>query len=116
MENLASLQNMTASEKDSVDTSAESARLGNQMIALKNAQMQGVLSGLSEIDDGCNQMIDINSMMTALEDYINKALGGELGIPINYYLKPVTKSELAQMWVDKYFPNKFLKVITPEGE
>lgn len=116
MENLASLQNMTASEKDSVDASAESARLGNQMIALKNAQMQGVLSGLSEIDDGCNQMIDINSMMTALEDYINKALGGEFGIPINYYLKPVTKSELAQMWVDKYFPNKFLKVITPEGE
>lgn len=116
MENLASLQNMTASAKDSVDASAEGARLGNQMIALKNAQIKGVLSGLSEIDDGCNQMIDVNSMMTALEDYINKALSGELGIPINYYLKPITKSQLAQMWVDKYFPDKFLKVNTPEGE
>ena len=55
-------------------------------------------------------------MMTALEDYIDKALGGEIGMPINYYLKPITKSQLAQMWVDKYFPDKFLKVNTAEGE
>ena len=54
--------------------------------------------------------------MTALDDYIEKSINVELGMPINYYLKPITKSQLAQMWVDKYFPNKFLKVITAEGE
>lgn len=116
MENIASLQNATATAKDSVDSSAENARLGNQMTSLKNAQIKGVLSGLSEIDDGSNKIIDVNSMMTALEDYIEKALKGELGMPINYYLKPITKSQLAQMWVDKYFPKKFLKVSTAEGE
>lgn len=116
MENVAALQNATASAKDSVDESAEKARLGQQMVALKNAQIQGVLTGLSEIDSGSNQILDINSLMTALEDYINKALDGELGMPINYYLKPIPKSLLAQMWVDKYFPDKFLKVQTSEGE
>ncbi|MDO4317578.1 MAG: hypothetical protein Q4C48_05140 [Lachnospiraceae bacterium] len=116
MENIAALQNAVASDKDSIDASAEAARLGQQMISLKNAQISGVLSGLSEIDDGSNKVLDINSMMTAFEDYVDKALGGELGMPVNYYLKPITKSQLAQMWVDKYFPNKFLKVSTSEGE
>lgn len=116
MEKIAALQNATASEKDSVDKAAEAARTGQQMASLHNEQIQGVLTGLKEIDDGSNKILDINSMMTALEDYIDKALSGELGMPVNYYLKPITKSQLAQMWVDKYFPNQFLKVSTAEGE
>lgn len=116
MNDLAGLQNAVASDKDSIDNSAEKARLGQEMVTLKNAQIQGVLSGLNEIDDGNNKIIDINSMMTALDDYVEKAMGGEIGMPINYYIKPITKSQLAQMWVDKYFPDKFLKVNTAEGE
>lgn len=116
MDDLAGLQNAVASDKDSIDASAEKARLGQQMVTLKNAQIHGVLSGLSEIDDGNNKIIDINSMMTALDDYVDKALTGEIGMPINYYLKPITKSQLAQMWVDKYFPDNFLKVTTAESE
>lgn len=116
MESIAALQNATATEKDTVDSSAEAARLGQQMVSLKNAQTTAVLTGLNEIDSGSNMIIDVNSMMTAFEDYINKALAGELGIPINYYLKAITKSQLAKMWVDKYFPDKFLKVSTAEGE
>ena len=116
MENVAALQNATISAKESVDEAAEAARTGQQMIALKNAQIQGVLTGLSEIDSESNQILDINSLMTAFEDYVDKALAGELGVPISYYLKPIPKSLLAQMWVDKYFPDKFLKVQTTEEE
>lgn len=115
MDSIATLQNATASDKDSVDASAEKARIGQQMVALKNAQVKGVLSGLSEIDDGSNKVLDINSMMTAFEDYIDKALKGELGVPINYYLKAIPKSQLAQMWVSKYFPNNFLKVTSDDS-
>ncbi len=116
MEKLAALQNATSSDGESVASSAEKARVGNQMIALHNAQIQGVLTGLKEIDDGQNKVLDTNSMMNALEDFIDKALKGEIGMPINYYLKPITKRELAQMWVNKYFPNQFLKTQTDEGE
>lgn len=116
MEKLAALQNATDTESNTLDASAEKARVGEQMISLHNSQIQGVLSGLKDIDDGENRVLDTNSMMTALEDYINKALAGELGMLINYYLKPITKSELAKMWVDKYFPNEFLKTQTEEGE
>lgn len=116
MEKITALQNATAGDKNSVGKAAESARLGQQMTSLQSAQIQGVLTGLSEIDDGENKILDINSMMTALEDYINKALSGQLGMPINYYLKPITKAQLAQLWVNKYFPDKFLKVTSAEGE
>ncbi len=37
-------------------------------------------------------------------------------MPTNYYLKPITESRLAQMRVNKYFPDKFLKTQTDEGE
>ncbi|RAJ04232.1 hypothetical protein LX64_03112 [Chitinophaga skermanii] len=110
MNQLAALQNATAADKDTVDSSATAARTGQQMIALKNAQVKGVLSGLADIDDKSNKMLDINSMMDALDDYIQKALGNIIGVPLNYYLKPITKPQLAQMWVNKYYPNKYIAV------
>ncbi len=116
MNKLAALQNATSSDMESIDSSAEKARVGSQMVALHNAQIQGVLTGLKEIDDGQNKVLDTNSMMTALEDYIDKALAGQIGMPVNYYLKPITKSELAQLWVNKYFPNQFLSSRTNEEE
>ncbi len=109
MDKLATLQNATATAKDTVDSSANSARTGAQMLAMENTKIQGVLSGLADIDDGANKILDINSMMTGMEDYLDKALAdGFQGVPINYYLKPITKYELAEMWIAKYFPGKYM--------
>ncbi|MGX5817982.1 hypothetical protein ACWKWU_07290 [Chitinophaga lutea] len=119
MQQLAALQNATAGDLDTVDSAAEAARTGKQMTTLKNSTIQGVLTGLADIDDGANKMLDINSMMDAMDDYIQKALAGNLGVPINYYLKPITKSQLAEMWVNKYYPNQYTNVSgddsTPSG-
>jgi hypothetical protein len=41
---------------------------------------------------------------------VNKALGGNIGVPIMYYTKPVTRIQLAQMWVAKYFPGRYLAI------
>jgi hypothetical protein len=110
MENLERLQNATAADRDTVDTGAKTAKTGAQMVAMESSRIKAVLSGLAKIDDAQNKIIDINSLMTALEDYVNKALDGKVGVPINYYLKPVTKSQLAEMWVSKYFPGKYLSI------
>jgi hypothetical protein len=107
---LQKLQNATATENDSVDAAAEKARTGQQMQALQNTKIQAALSGLSTIDNQNNQIIDTTSMMTALDDYIQKALAGNIGVPINYYIKPITRSQLAQMWMAKYYPGKFLAI------
>jgi hypothetical protein len=111
MQSLAVLQGATASENDSVAKSAESARTGQQMLSLKNATINASLSSLSTIDDGANNIIDTNSMMTALDDYIQKCIGGgdNIGVPINYFLKPMTQGMIARAWLAKYYPNKFNK-------
>ena len=108
MKDLAALQNATAGDLDTVDSSATAARTGQQMITMKNTQIAGVLSALSDIQDASNKMLDINSMMDAMDDYIQKALAGNIGVPINYYLSPITKSQLAEMWIAKYYPGRYL--------
>lgn len=110
MDKLAILANATTSEQKTVQEGAQAARTGNQMIQIRGAEIKSVMTGLGEIDDGKNKMIDINSLMTAFEDYVNKAIDGNIGVPINYYLKSITRAQLAQMWVAKYYPNQYLSI------
>lgn len=109
MERLATLQGATATENNTISSAADAARTGQQMITLQNATIQSTLTGLSEIDDGQNSMIDINSMMTGMDDYIEKCVAADenVGVPINYYLKPLTKSAITRAWLAKYYPNDF---------
>jgi hypothetical protein len=110
MKAVTQVQNSTANEIDSIDSSASGARTGAQFQSMKASQVQAALSSLSDIDNQNNKMIDTNSLMDAMEDYINKCLSGNIGLPINYYLKPVTKSQIAQMWLAKYYPSKLTQI------
>lgn len=109
MTSLAALDNANASTNSSVAQQASGAKTGQQMIEMKNATIKASLSGVSDIDDGQNQIIDTNSMMTAMEDYVNRCVSGgdNVGVPINYYLKSISQSEIARAWLAKYYPNKF---------
>ncbi|RBL89309.1 hypothetical protein [Chitinophaga flava] len=110
MNSLASLANATTADNASVAQSASTAQTGARMQAMKASTINSVMSGLSTIDEAKNKMLDVNSMMTAFEDYVTKCIAGKIGVPINYYLKPITRSQLAEMWVSKYYPNKYLSI------
>ncbi|MEG0517764.1 MAG: OmpH family outer membrane protein [Bacteroidales bacterium] len=109
MDKLATLQGATATEKNTIASAADAAKVGQQMISLQNATITAALSGLSEIDDGMNSIIDINSMMTAMDDYITKCVesNNHVGVPVNYYLKPLTKSMILRAWLCKYHPSRY---------
>jgi hypothetical protein len=109
MQQLAVLQGATASDSNTVAASADAARTGQQMVTLKNSTITSALSSLADIDDGANRIIDINSLMTAMDDYIDKCISGgdNVGVPINYFLKPITQSMIARAWLAKYYPNKY---------
>lgn len=109
MEQLAILSNESSST-ETIDASANAARTGAEMVAMSNSKVTSVMSGLAEIEYKNNKMLDINSLMTAFEDYVDKALAGNIGVPINFYLKSITRAQLAQMWVAKYYPGKFLAI------
>ncbi len=108
MGELAALQNATTAEESSVHQGAQNARTGGQLQALQGAKIKSVMTAVSEHQDGSNKMLDINSLMTAFTDYVSKASQGNIGVPINYYLKPITASQLAQMWVAKYLPGQYV--------
>lgn len=110
MQAIATIQNATTAEQGTVTQSAEAARTGNQMVSMKSAEIKSALTALAEIADGANKVLDVNSMMTALDDYLKKAAEGNSGVPINFYVKDITKSMLAQVWVAKYFPERSMQV------
>lgn len=110
MEAVQKIQNATAGDMETIDSAADNARTGGQLQSMKTANVQAALSGLSTIDNQNNKMIDTNSLMEAMEDYVNKCLAGNIGLPINYYLKPITKSQIAQMWLAKYYPSKLTQI------
>ncbi|MGF6537354.1 hypothetical protein [Paraburkholderia youngii] len=107
---LLKLQGATATDQESVSSAADRARTGQELLAMKSSQVESALSALSDIDDGKNKIIDTNSMMNALDDYIQKCLAGNMGAPITYYLKRITASQLAQAWMAQYFPAKFISM------
>ena len=108
MDQLAALQTATDAAQSTVSQEAQKARTGQTMTAIQGAQTKSVMAGLQAVDDGKNKMLDINSLMTAFEDYVQKAISGDVGVPVTYYLKPITASQLAQMWVAKYFPGQYV--------
>ena len=110
MDKLAVAANATNSEQASVAERAQSARTGGQMLAIRDAEIKSVVTGLAPIDERKNKMLDTDTLMTAFEDYVNKALAGNLGVPIKFYLKSITRAQLAQMWVAKYYPNRYLMI------
>jgi hypothetical protein len=103
MEKLATLQNATARDHDSVESSANAARTGGEMMAIRATEIKSVMSGLTEVDDGRNKIININSLMTAFDDYVAKAIEGKIGTPVTFYLKHITGAQIAQEWMKKYF-------------
>jgi hypothetical protein len=114
MTDLLKLSEFTGAEHKSVQQAATAARTKGEFVQLKTAAITSVMQGLSKLDDGQNKMLDITSMMVAFEDYVKAATGVDenvkIGVPINYYTKPITRTQLAQMWVAKYYPNKYLGI------
>lgn len=106
MQKIAQLQNANSDSMQTMATGAEAARTGAQMIALENAKITSALSALSDIEREANKVINTNSLMEAMEDYLNECKEAETGIPLNYYIKPITKSQLARLWLAKYFPQR----------
>jgi hypothetical protein len=106
MASVAKVQNATAGELNTIDQAASKARTGAEFQSMEASKVESALSALSDTDKQNNSIIDTNSLMTSMEDYINKCLSGNIGVPINYYTKAITKSQLAELWIAKYYPSK----------
>lgn len=106
MKNLSTLAPSTPGA--SVAQTAEKSLEGKKLSALKNAQVESVMLGLDKIDEQKNSVIDVNSLVTAFDEYLDQIREEVGGVPVNYFVRPITKSEIAAMWLAKYRPDHAL--------
>ena len=107
MDELAAIQGASNTELQTVSTSASAAKEGESLSTLSTNYMKASVDAVGEMDRQQNQVLDTNSMMIAFDDFIQKAIAGESGVPINFFLKPITQRQLAKAWVNKYYPGQF---------
>lgn len=112
---LATLQNEGQGEMTSMAATAAAARNGQTMVALESAKVTNALTALASTDSENNKVLDLNSLMTAFENYIDAIGAGKVGLPITYYIKPLQRSQLAQMWGNKYFPGKYVQLSSDDA-
>lgn len=104
MEALAALQDSTNSSNASIGAGAAAARKGEGMAQMRSDYIKAAIDAVADVDKATNQVIDLNSLQVALDDYIAKASDGKTGVPINFYIKYVTKRDIATAWMEKYYP------------
>ena len=108
MEALAKLATANAADKSTAQSAANAARTGQLMASMQSATVESVLSKLADLKGEDIKVMDVNSLMEAFDNYIGGINKGECkGVPINYFVKPLTRSQLALMWISKYFPGEF---------
>lgn len=105
----------TSKSKTSIDSVADETMVASHSINIQNKSSKNLISGLAEIDQRSNKVFDINSIMNAFENYITviKDKNEVSGIPLNFYLKKITKAQLLKWWLDKYYPGEGKTTITP---
>ena len=107
-EQLATMATDTSGNMETISSQAQEARAAQNMLAVKQTTTTSVLSSLGELDARNDKILNINSMMTAFDAYVDQAANLTCGVPVNYFVKPITRSQLANMWVAKYFPGRYL--------
>lgn len=107
-ENLNKLSNSVKASINTLETGNTKATALKRLSQLINTKEESLLKGLGGIDKTANKVLDINSLMTAFENYIKNIQdkNKNVGTPIHFYLKKLTASQIAELWLEKYFPPK----------
>jgi len=116
MSQLAAIQGATDDGVNNMASKAAGARTGQSFMELNNGYVSGVVSNLGKIDTANNKVIDTNSLMTAFDDYVQKAIKGDCGVPINFFLKPITAKQLASAYLAKFSPMKYWQLSSGDDE
>ncbi len=90
---------------ENVQRGSDMSREGNQLLSIQKAKIQSVMQGLEKIDQGSNQVMDINSLMSAFDNYLQVISKDNdiTGSPIRFYTKKITKNQLIKQWLKKYY-------------
>lgn len=85
--------------------SEDSARRARHLEA-QDRRAKRIIESMASVDREESKVIDLNSLMVALDNYIQGANSSkELhGVPISFYTRSLTRSEIIDLWKKKHYP------------
>lgn len=110
METLGALQGATNKGIQTMGSAAGNAKKKATMEEMETSYVSAAIQGSAEVDSKDNKVIDLNSMMTALDDFVARANNAEGGVPINFYIKYVSARSIAIAWLQQYYPDKLQEI------
>lgn len=104
MKALAAMQGATNSGIQTMASAAGNARKEATIEKMGTDYVSAAIQGAATVDSQSNQVINLNSLMTALDDFIKRANDAEGGVPINFFIKYVSARTIAISWLQQYNP------------
>ena len=104
MDQLSVMDSSTQSSMKSLEQEVSSSKKKGEISQVDANNKHALMSGLDTSDKRKNSVLNTESMMTAMDDFVKQAQEIEGGVPISFYLKPIKKYTLLKGWMDKYHP------------
>ncbi|MBU2287197.1 MAG: hypothetical protein KKC79_11590 [Gammaproteobacteria bacterium] len=88
--------------------SADKSKQANGVASLHAYMLKTTLTALGEKDEEKNETFTLESLINAFDSYV-EAITPESrssdwippGVPMNFFLRPVTKADVARLWIEK---------------
>jgi|UniRef100_UPI00404B2052 hypothetical protein len=106
MKALAAMQGASNTGLQTMASAAGNARKEATIEKMSTDYVSAAIQGAATVDTESNQVINLNSLMIALDDFIKRANGAEGGVPINFYIKYVSARSIAISWLQQFAPEK----------
>ncbi|SDN12076.1 hypothetical protein [Kriegella aquimaris] len=104
MAQLAATQDASNNGIKSMASLAGQSKKGQSVEKMNTEYIKGSVDAVANVDTQANKVIDMNSLMTAIDDFVKMAAKGDGGVPINFYLKHISERTIAVQWMQKYYP------------
>lgn len=89
---------------ESLEAAANRSAMTGTFMKLNNSYLETAVSALAEKNKQENQVFDLNSLMTAFTNYVEVAKSGESGFFQNFFLRELTKKDVAELYMKATFP------------
>lgn len=96
-----------------MDTAAAANIRAGKMAAIQKNEIGAVLTGIADVDQQTNQVLNMNSLMLALDDYIKTARDADGGVPVNFFVTQLQKNDVISEWMNKFRPDLYQRAMSP---
>lgn len=108
-ESASALATLAGAATDKTKTSMQSmvgeGKIDQSFMTLNNDHFKTSVRTYTEASTPNNKVVDMNTMFTALDEFVRKAMEGDMGVPLTYFLKEIDKKEIAKTYMRRYYPN-----------